>query len=112
MNISYEGIGELVVTVPAGTCKEGQICKIGLQGKADICPANDKFCGLVLAVENGMAAVQVGGFVTVGFSGTKPLPGYVTLAGDGAGNVTQNSAGREYLVVYSSQETMTATIKL
>ena len=112
MNISYEGIDELVVTVPAGTCVEGEVCKINTEGNADKCGANEKFCGLVLAVEDGMAAVQMEGFAKVGFSGSKPMPGYVTLTGDGNGKVLQNSAGREYLVIYSTLETMEAIIKL
>jgi hypothetical protein len=112
MNISYEGIGELVVTVPVALCQEGHICRINTDGRAEECDAGEKFCGLVLAEENGTAAVQLEGFIKVGYSGSRPMPGYVTLAGDGNGKVMTSNTGREYLVVASNQDQMEVIIKL
>ncbi len=112
MNISYEGIGALVVTFPGGTCRTGQVCKIGIAGGADKCSSGDKFCGVMLAGEGGVSTVQVEGFVQVGYSGTKPSLGYTALAADGTGKVAANANGREYLVVEVDTEEMTAIIKL
>ena len=112
MNISYEGIGALVVTVPVGTCTIGQVCKIGSNGYADDCGSGEKFCGIVLHKEPNMATVQLEGFVRVGYSGSKLSYGYVNLTADGNGKVVANSNGREYLVVHVDAQNMTAVIKL
>ena len=112
MNISYEGIDSMVVTFPIGTCQVGQVCKVGITGGADMCDSGDKFCGVMLSAKTGMAAVQVEGFVRVGYSGSKLAHGYVALAADGNGKVVANSNGREYLVAEVDTQTMTAIIKL
>lgn len=112
MKYSYEGIGSLVVTFPAGTASEGQVCKIGQQGRADRCAANEDFCGVVLAEENGMAAVQLEGFAAVTYSGTKPTLGYVSLVADGNGRVLRDESGKEYLVAAVNTAEMKAVIKL
>ena len=112
MNISSEGIGSLVVTFPIGTAKIGHVCKLGSMGTAHECASGDKFCGVLLATETGMAAVQVEGFVRVGYAGSKLSNGYVALTADGTGKVVANSNGREYLVVEVDTQTMTAIIKL
>ena len=112
MNISYEGIGELVVTFPIGSGEVGKVCKVGQTGAADKCGIGDAFCGVLLSKESGRAAVQVEGFARVGYSGSKPAHGYVKLAADGTGKVVVNENGREYLVVESNPSDMTVTIKL
>lgn len=98
MKISYEGIGYLAVTMPAGNCGPGTVCTVGTDSALN-CPAGTKFCGMVVAVENGMAAVQVDGFVKLGYSGPAPKVGYVDLAADGSGKVAVDPAGNNYLVV-------------
>ena len=112
MNISYEGIGAQVVTFPMGTCKAGQVCKIGTTGSVDKCSVGDKFCGVMLAGEADMAAVQVEGFIRIGYAGSKPSCGYVNLAADGSGKVIVDSDGREYLVVAVNTADMSVIIKL
>ena len=112
MKFSYEGIGALVVTFPSGNASEGHVCTINQQGRADGCIANKDFCGVVLADENGMAAVQLEGFVTVGYSGTKPTLGYVALVADGNGRVKLDESGKEYLVAAVNAAEMKAVIKL
>lgn len=98
MNISYEGIGYLAVTMPAADCAADAVCTVSADGAA-ACDAGEKFCGVAVAVENGMAAVQVEGFVKLGYSGTAPSVGYVSLAADGSGKVAVDPAGNSYLVV-------------
>lgn len=112
MNISYEGIGHLAVTMPAGECAVGQVCAMGDDGKAAAGAVGGKFCGVVEAVENGMAAVQVAGFVTLGYTDTAPTTGYTTLACDGNGTVAVNSAGNSYLVVAVDTANNLVTFKL
>ena len=91
MNISYEGIGELVVTFPIGSGEVGKVCKVGQTGAADKCGIGDAFCGVLLSKESGRAAVQVEGFARVGYSGSKPAHGYVKLAADGKVTVESHS---------------------
>lgn len=112
MNISYEGIDAVVVTVPVGNCAIGQVCKIGTSGYADQCASGDKFCGVTIHKEPNIATVQVEGFVRVGYSGNKPSCGYVNLVADGNGKVMANSNGREYLVVQVDTKSSTVIIKL
>ena len=112
MSISYEGIGERMVTLPVGTGQDGQVCKVGPYGAADLCANGEKFAGVVVKRDKGMSLVQLEGFVRVGYSGSKPNCGYVSLTSDGSGKVLVNSNGREYLVVQVDASTMTAIIKL
>ena len=112
MKHSYEGIGHLAVTFPAFDSVPGHVCKLNLNGDATMCDSGDKFIGVTEAVQNYMAAVQVEGFATVRYSGTKPDMGYVSLVADGDGGVMIDSTGRAYLVVSVDSEEMTAVIKL
>lgn len=112
MNISYEGIGHLAVTMPAGECEAGRVCVMGEDGQVAGGTAGSKFCGVVEAVENGMAAVQVAGFVTLGYTGTAPTTGYANLACDGNGTVAVNSTGNSYLVVAVDTANNLVTFKL
>ena len=112
MKHSYEGIGHLAVTFPLFNTKPGHVCKLTLNGDAIECNNGDKFFGVTEAADHMMAAVQVEGFATVNYSGTKPDVGFAKLVGDGNGGVTVNSNGREYLVVAVDTEEMTAVIKL
>ena len=112
MNISYDGIGYLAVTVPAGTCGAGQVCKLGSAGQADACVNGEQFAGVCDEVKKGMAAVQVSGFAKVKYTGSAPTPGFAKLAADGNGGVCVNSNAQTYLVLCLDQAEGTITMKL
>lgn len=112
MSISYDEIGALHVTVPAGTCVEGKICKVGTDGKAAAAASGDKFCGVAKVVKNGLASVQLHGFATVSYSGNAPAMGITALSADGTGGVKSDSIGRSYLIVAVDTVAKTATIEL
>ena len=112
MNISYEGIGFLMVTFPDNGSMEGEVCKLTAEGNVEYCVANDRFCGVVHSVEKHMAAVQVEGFVRVRYSGTAPVLGYAKLVADGFGGVCTNTTGQDYLVVQVDATKKTVMIKL
>ena len=112
MNISYEGIGFLMVTFPDHGSVVGEVCKFTPEGNVECCNANERFCGVVHAVEKHMSAVQMEGFVTVRYSGTAPVLGYAKLVADGFGGVCTNVAGQDYFVVQVDTDKMTAMIKL
>ena len=112
MNVSYEGIGHLAVTMPAGTCQAGQLCMVNTKGEADACSSNGPFCGWVEAVEDGWAAVQIAGFVTIPYTGMMSDPGYLMLASNGKGGVRENPDGKAYLGLVVDKTACTVTIKL
>ena len=112
MNISYEEIGALRVTFPAGGCEAGKVCKIDTSGSAAACVSGDKFCGVVESVSGSTAGVQIHGFAKVSYTGTAPSCGFANLAANGAGGVAVNSNGRSYLVVKVDTSALTAIIEL
>jgi hypothetical protein len=63
-------------------------------------------------IGKGLAAVQVGGFAKVAYSGTTPSLGFAKLASDGNGGVAVNSNGQEYLVMALDEANKHITIKL
>ena len=111
MNVSFEEIGRLAVTFADGGVAAGQVCMMSGNGTVAPCADGEKFCGVVEGVRGGHAAVQVAGFVSVGWSGTAPAAGYVNLCADGNGGVKAGD-GREYLVVSVDETAKTVIIKL
>ena len=112
MNTCYDGIGYLAVTVPAGTCAAGQVCKLSTAGQADACSAGERFMGVCDEVRKGLAAVQVGGFAQVGYTGSAPALGFANLAADGSGGVCVTEGAESYLVMALDEANGTVTIKL
>lgn len=95
MNISYEEIGQVVVTCPAREgVSEGAMVKMDADGAVADCVAGNRFCGLCLAVAgDGCAAVQMGGFVSVSCADAAVTPGWVALTADGTGGVKKAGDG-------------------
>lgn len=103
MAISFDAIGEKYVTfLAADGAEKGAVCKLSANDTVDGCEANDVFCGVVAEVKNGCAAVVMGGYAEVPYSGTtEPTVGYVLLAADGDGGVqVVTSGGRSCLAVH------------
>ncbi len=112
MNVCYDGIGYLAVTVPAGSCAADKVCMLSADGEADGCTSGGRFMGLCEEVKQGLAAVQVAGFAKVKYSGTAPALGFTKLAADGNGGISANSNGQEYLVMAVDTAALTVTMKL
>ena len=97
--VSFEEIGALRATFYAGSGVEaGQVVKVTDGATVGACSANDSFCGVVGAVEDGFAAVQLRGFVQVSYTGAVTT-GWNKLAADGKGGVTPYASGWDILVV-------------
>ena len=63
MDISLNGYGEQVATFAvSGEVKVGMPVKISANGTVAPCVAKDKFCGVVLSLRGGYAAVQMAGY--------------------------------------------------
>ena len=101
MAISFEAIGERMVTFAAGTgLKEGKVCKMTANGTVGACGKDDSFIGVVSSVRGGAANVVMGGYVEVSYAGTTtPALGYAVLATDENGEVVPATTGRTCLVV-------------
>lgn len=117
MGISYQGIGEWCATLKCGAgVSEDTVIKVGADGAAARCGAEDAFCGVVRSVaRDGKAcSVQLGGIVRLRYSGdTAPAAGYSKLTADGTGGVSVNAAkGREYLILNVDSMEKTVDIKL
>ena len=91
--ISFEGIGEMVATFAcAGEVTAGQVVKMTGNGTVGPCDAGDDFCGVALSAQEGYAAVQVAGLVTV-VTADELTVGWAVLAADGDGGVAAADAG-------------------
>lgn len=101
MAISFEAIGERMVTFAAGTgLKDGKVCKMTANGTVGACGKDDSFIGVVSSVRGGAANVVMGGYVEVSYAGTTtPALSYAVLATDENGEVVPAAAGRTCLVV-------------
>lgn len=104
MKVSFEGIGERVVTFyntrTAGKAAEAG-APVAMSGSGEVCAcaAGERFMGFALAADEDFAAVQTAGYVKAPYSGDAPAPGYVHLAAGADGTVTKNEAGGDYLVL-------------
>lgn len=112
MSVSFEGVGQVCATFLGGGLTEGHVVKMTGSSAVGACDADDGFCGAAICCKDDACTVQVGGFVSVGYSGTAPEAGWQTLAADGKGGVKTASSGREYLVADVDATAKTVTIML
>jgi len=112
MSISFEGVGQVCATFLCSKLAEGQVVKMKSGGTVGACSADDPFCGVALCCKDDACTVQVGGFVSVGYSGTAPAVGWSTLAADGKGGVKSAASGVTCLVADVDTTAKTVTIML
>ena len=105
MKVSFEGIGEKVITfynkAQGGAAAGDPVC-IAANATVGKASAGVKFFGVAIAAAEDFAAVQTGGFVQLPYTGTAPALGFVSLSADGNGGVKTPGAGDkfgEYLVI-------------
>ena len=112
MSISFEGVGQVCATFLGGGLTEGHVVKMTDNGTVGECGAGDLFCGVALCCKDDACTVQVGGFVSVGYSGTAPAAGWCSLAADGKGGVKSAANGVNCLVADVNTTAKTVTIML
>ena len=97
MNVSFQGMDELVLTFKAGSgLEKGDFVKITDNGTVGVCASGDVPVGVALNVRNGFAAVQVRGFVEAEYTGTLSL-GWQELGAAGK-KLSAAAGGRRCLV--------------
>ena len=99
MKVSFEGIGEQVVSFAAAGNVKGNFVKMSGNGTVAPCASADNFMGFCLDAEGGFADVQTHGYICCPYTGTAPAVGYSQLAADVNGKVKSAQTGREYLVL-------------
>ena len=104
MKVSFEEIGQVLVTCQAGDgVAVGGVVKMNGNGTVAPCAAGERFCGVAVGLEeDGCAAVQVKGFVTVPCADSTVAPGWAALTADGTQGVKtagSGDKGGEVLVV-------------
>lgn len=113
MKVSFEGIGESVVTFynsKTAAAGAGNPVKISGNGEVSVCADGDRFFGVALACDSDFAAIQMGGYVELGYTGTAPAVGFRKLVSNSTGGVITAETGREFLVV--DVDTVSKTIGL
>lgn len=95
MNISFEEIGQVLVTCQTDEGVEaGKTVKISGNGKAGPCAAGEQVCGVAVeTAQDGYAAIQVKGFIGVPCKDSTVSAGWAELTADGAGGVKKAGTG-------------------
>ena len=112
MNISFDGIGDKMVTFLNDNASCGAVVKVSAAGTVSSCGAGEHFDGVAVTVDGAYAGVRLGGFVTVGYSGTAPAVGRAVLAANGNGCVKTAESGDTYLLVDKDTAAKTVTIMM
>ena len=102
MKVSFEGIGENLVTFynsASAPAAAGHTVKMSANGEVAACADGDVFCGVCSSCSDELAAVKTCGCIGMAYTGTAPTLGYAKLASDANGGVKVSASGREYLVV-------------
>lgn len=85
MAISFEAIGQKMVTFAAGTgLAEGKVCKISANGTVGPC-SEEGFCGVVSQIRGGAAGVILEGYVELSYAGSTAAFARLRDSDDGQG---------------------------
>ena len=117
MSVSFQGVGQVCATFLGGGLSEGAVVKMSGRGTVGACGDGDGFCGMAVCCKDDACTVQVGGFVTVSYSGAAPAVGWRALAADGNGGVKavgdeETGSGRVLPVVNVDAAGKTVTVLL
>ncbi len=112
MTVSFNGIGQVNATFFGKSLTEDTVVKLTGSGTVAACADGDAFCGKALCCKDDACTVQVGGFLTVGYSGAAPALGWTGLAANGKGGVKAAADGRTYLVAAVDAAAKAVTIML
>lgn len=110
--VSFNGIGQWCATFLGEDIPEGSVVKVSEAQTAAACGAGDPFCGVAVAGRDGAVSVQVGGFVTVGYSEGTPAVGFTGLSANGSGGVKSDESGVKRWVVETDETAQTVTVLL
>ena len=110
MDVSFNGIGEKLVTFVCDNAKKGEVVKVSGEGSVAPCDAGDPFDGVAMLADDGFAGVLLRGFADVPYSGSDPAVGHNSFSADGFGGVKAGGEGRDFLTVAVDTVNKIATI--
>ena len=112
MDVSFNGIGEKLVTFANDKAEKGQVVKVSGEGTVAPCNNGEAFDGVAALVDDGIAGVLLRGFADVGYSeGSELKVGHNKLVADGSGGVkVDDGKGKDYLAVAVDAANRVATI--
>ena len=101
MAIFHQELGQVCTTMYLqGSAADNTVCKMHANDTVAACAAGNDFIGVVVGKRDGLACVQVAGFVTLHYTGTTaPTVGECALAGDGKGGVAVTENAKKYRVL-------------
>lgn len=102
MKVSFEGVGESVVTFynsKTAAAGAGVPVKMSGNGEVSACADGDRFFGVALACDTDFAAIQTDGYVELVYTGSAPTVGFTKLVSGGGSGVKTAETGGEFLVV-------------
>ena len=100
MKVSFEGIGEQVISFAAASgLTKGVFVKMSASSTVTACSSGDGFVGYCCAAEGGFAEIRTHGYMKCPYSGTAPSVGYGILVADAGGKVKSAQSGASYLIV-------------
>lgn len=113
MNISFEGIGEVIATFLAeedSEVKPGDVVCLTGNDQVGLGEAGDIPCGVAATVsKDGCVGVQIGGLAEVSYSGSAPAVGWNMLAANGEGGVSVAAPAVAALAESGKDESTAAT---
>lgn len=113
MNISYEGIDQVCITMrKKGEIKVGDACSAEGNNTVAISADEQLITGVAAAVRGEYVSVIIRGIVTLPYTGSAPGVGYCPLVGDGNGGVKYLLDGINYHVLEVNTSAHTVTFIL
>lgn len=109
MKVSFDGIGDSLITFMNDGVKKGEVCKVSASGTVAPCAAGNDMDGMVIFAEGEYAGVRMHGFVTAAYTGTAPAVGRAILVANGTGGVKTADSGEKYIVVDKDTAAKTVT---
>ena len=113
MSISFKGFNEQVITFRTESELEaGTLVKVSGSATVAAATSGEDFIGIVVCTHGDIAAVQVGGYVSLPYSGSAPTLGTASIAPADSKTVTASDSGKTVTVVELDTENSTAGILL
>ena len=85
---------------------------MSVEGLVRNCEAGEPILGKTEYMTPTYAAIQIGGFVEVNYSGNAPQLGYQKLSADGSGGVKADTNGQAFWVITVNRADRTLIMKL
>ena len=102
MAIFHQELGQVCTTMYLqGSAADNTVCKMHANDTVAACAAGNDFIGVVVGKRDGLACVQVAGFVTLHYTGTT-----APTVGKGGVAVTENAKKYRVLRVDTAAKTV------